>query len=453
MPILSNEYEVSVLGSCLNSKVALHAALDKLNEDDFYTTKHKMVFRQIVELDKRNEPVDVVSIFQRIKNGTRDSLSLDETMELKEFENYIIEISDSMVADENIVMYIRKLRELSQLRKFKRFSKFVESKAEDDIKHEEILKEIDLRYQAARFYNSESNIIGMNKLISEMFEDMENKHKNKDIGIKSGIKEIDEIIGYFSPAELIVIAARPSMGKTSLMASLIDNFVMQGLKPGYISLEEQRIDLAYRLVCKRQNLNLFQVKKGFTARRDLPKISMAAGPLSNCEVVVDDTADLTARQIRSIIRQMVIMHKIDIVLIDHLHRFNLETENENVGLDRATKDMKSAAKELQIPVILSAQLSRHDKKSRTVRLLDCGDKVNSVPRPVLTDLRASGGIEQNADTVIFIHREEYYTKHQEDFGKADIIVAKQRFGPIDDTQIRFVKESAYFKSKDQTEGW
>jgi replicative DNA helicase len=420
-PIAVIEYERAILGTCMISKTALVITMDSTEEEDYFLLGNKIVFRVIKELYDREELVDLITVSSKFKDD-------------HEMKAHVVELTDSLVADENIEKYIKTLKEKSQLRNLEKLADRIKNVVRQDEKQEDILGAIEEDYQKSMYSKSTSKIHIAFEITGEAFEIMSNRVKRENVdGVKSGIQALDDLIGYFANGELAIIAGRPSMGKTSLVVTMMYNALVAGYRVGYISLEEKREDVIYRMWCIKELVNLFQTKKGFLTRSDFTKVAKASGVIASYPLFVDDAAEMTARGARASMRQMILNNQVDIIFSDHLQDHALQSDNENIELQKIMAVYKATAKMYRKPVVLASQLSRPDKK------------LKEVPRPKLSDLRGSGSIEQKADVVVFVHRQEYYTKADEDKGKAELIVAKQRFGPCETAHIEFVKESAFFR--------
>lgn len=423
--------ERAVLGSSLISKIALNAVINGTEAADYYMPCNRDIYNQMKLLCERGESVGIESMHERM---VAIGWSYADCV-------YLAEIAETMCADENVESYIKTIVEKSQLRKVVHLHEKVDGIIKEDEPHDVTMEKIEKEYQKVMYSKAVAKIYTMQECLSDTFHAMENRNNKKIDGVKTGIVALDNIIGYCPNGDLTVIAGRPSQGKTSLMATIIYNLLVGGYRVGYLSLEEKREDLIYRLFCIAEGLNLFQAKKGFLPKRDFPKIRIAAGILSNYHLFIDDNSTQTARTVKSAMRKLLFEDKVDVILSDHLHQHTIDSDNENLEYGRIAQVYKAFGKDHRIPIILGSQLSRPDKK------------LKKVPRPKMSDLRASGAIEQIVDVLIMIHREETYTKDPEDKGKAELIVEKQRFGPCETAHVRFVNESAYFTDVTTESSW
>jgi replicative DNA helicase len=283
---------------------------------------------------------------------------------------------------------------------------------------------------------------GMGQLVSETFQYINEMFANPDpvSGLRTGFKELDQLTAGLQGSSLNVLAARPSMGKTAAALSIGQHAALrEGKTVGIFSLEMSAVQLVTRMLCSEARVDMSRVRNGQLSDRDFQRLADTAGRMSEARIFIDDNADLTVMELRSRARKLVAEHDLGLIIIDYLQLMTGGTGNENrqQEISNISRGLKALARELDIPVLVLSQLSR---------------AVESRPnkRPMLSDLRESGAIEQDADLVMFIYRDEYYDPHSEKQGIAEIIIGKQRNGPVGTVELQF--HSAHVRFNDLAKG-
>lgn len=444
-PLALVDYEYTILGSAINSKTALGLVVDSTDEQDYYKPINRYTFKLIKEMYNNNEVVDLVTVSSRAKKqGDRN-----------DYDEYLERVSENVTVFENLESYIKSVKEEAHKRRINKVLDAVRETLHSTDSIDKILEQVDSDYTAARYSRAENKIIDAQSMVRLMMNDMHARHvKDKNvIGYKSGIEELDKIIGEFSRGLFYIIAGRPSMGKTAVALSIMVNMLKDGVKIGFLSLEMGKIGISYRMCSIVSGVDLFRLSKGYCRREEIKPVGESASYISGQPFYIDDTPNITATKARSVIRQMIINYGVQIVFIDHLHKHKYNRIAENSELAEITNLYASSCKEFNIPIILLAQLSR-DKEKKAKPKPKKGEPNYDYLRPTLQDLRGSGAIEQDADVVIFVHRPEYYIKDDPALsGVAELIVAKQRDGDIGIADVQFNKSTANFKTKEITSEW
>lgn len=433
LPPQSLEAEVSVLGGVLLENEALNRALEVVNEGDFYREAHRQIFSALLHLYERNEPADLITLSEVLKK--RDAL---EEVGGIEYLNFLV---NSVPTAANIAYYAKIIKEKSILRKLiNRATEIINLGFGDAGDVDESLD----RAERLIFEISEDRVrpsfFHIKDIIKASFKTIENLYEKKQLitGVPTGFTKLDDLTSGLQPSDLIIVAGRPSMGKTALALNITQHAAIEGGIPSAIfSLEMAKEQLALRLLCSEAKVDAHRLRGGFLSETDWPKLTRAAGSLSEAPIFIDDTPGLTVLEMRAKSRRLKAEHNLGLVVVDYLQlmrgRANSETREQEIS--DISRSLKALAKELRLPVIALSQLNR--------KVEDRGDR-----RPQLADLRESGAIEQDADVIIFLYRDEVYNRSEDNphKGKAEIIVGKQRNGPTDKFELAFLDKYTCFEN-------
>jgi len=429
LPPYNKEAEQSVLGSCFHSSEAIAKALEVLSEEDFYKAANKKIFITMREQFEANEPIDVLAIADLLRK--KDELDNVGGLE------YLSLLEDYVPTATAVSHHAKILREKKILRDLIQTATDIVSNSysdKDDVdtlldKAEQSIFEISEKRTKASFFQ-------LPDVIRENVTNLENRTMKPGMvtGISCGFTGLDNVTAGFQPSDLIIIAARPSMGKTSFALD-IARFVSlhQGIPTAIFSLEMSRQQLGVRLLCSQARVDSQKVRTGYLATSDWPKIHEAGARLSEAKMYIDDSAALSVLDVRARARRLAAEQPLGLVIIDYLQLMQGRSNPESRQLEVSdiSRGLKALAKELNVPIIALSQLSRA-VEGRT-------DK-----RPLLSDLRESGSIEQDADVVMFIYRDVVYNPETDDPGKTEILVRKQRNGPIGDVHLHFENQFTRF---------
>ncbi|MEG2869151.1 MAG: replicative DNA helicase [Terrisporobacter sp.] len=432
----STEAEQSVIGSMIIDKSAIAQVLEKLKEEDFYRDGHKVIYKAIKEMFQKDMAVDLLTILEHLKST--------DMLEKSGGVTYVSELSASVPTTANLSAYIKIVEEKSLLRKLiKSSTKIIEESynGQDDV--EKVLDAAQKKiFDIAEKKNSGDYEV-LSSVLERGFLEIERLFNNKgDItGVGSGIKDLDEKTSGFQKGEMILIAARPSMGKTTFALNIAETAALRKGKSVVIfSLEMPREQLAYKLLCSEASVDMLKLRTGNLEDDDWERIAKATGPLSKAKIYIDDTAGLSVMEMRSKCRKIKMEHGIDMILIDYLQLMSgSNTESRQQEVSEISRSIKALAKEMECPVIALSQLSRAPEQ-------------RADHRPMLSDLRESGSIEQDADVVMFLYRDEYYNKESEDRGTAECIIAKQRNGPVGTVKMAWIGAHSKFADLDLVHG-
>ncbi len=423
--------EQAALGSMLLQEEAILHSVDILRPEDFYKKSHHTIFKCILELFEKSRGVDLVTLTEELN---RINL-LEEVGGI----TYLTNLINSVPTAANIGHYVKIIEEKSILRNLINSATKIISMGYEEKEDAKILLD---KAEHLIFEVSERNLgqsfVPIKEILQDSFEKIENLyHRDEFItGIPSGFDEFDDITTGFQPSELIVIAGRPGMGKTAFCMSIAQYIAVSKNTPvALFSLEMSKSQLVQRMLCSEARVDAHNLRKGRLAESDWPTLSMAAGRLASAPIFIDDTAGITCLEIKAKARRLKAQHNLGLIMIDYLQLIasSGRVENRQQEISEISRSLKGLARELNIPVIAVSQLSRAVEQ-RTER------------KPRLSDLRESGAIEQDADLVIFLYREEYYKPKTERKGIAEVIISKQRNGPTGQIDLAFVKEYAKFEN-------
>jgi len=437
LPPHSLEAEQSVLGGLMLENDAADKIGDVVSADDFYSDAHRIVYRSIVALIAEGKPADVVTVCE----GLASTQKLDYVGGLA----YVGALAQNVPTAANIRHYANIVRERSILRQLAstaseiaemafnplgRNAKMVLDEAEAKILH--------IAEQGSRGAQN-FQIIG--KLLANVVERIETLYNRDDpsdvTGVPTGFADLDRMTSGFQPGDLVVVAGRPSMGKTALALNIGENVALNtGMPVAVFSMEMGASQLAMRLIGSVGKLDQHKLRTGRLQPDDWDKLSTALGRLNEAPILIDETPALNAIEVRSRARRLMKQYgKLGLVIVDYLQLMQATTQGENraTEISEISRAMKSLAKELQVPVVALSQLNRSLEQRPN-------------KRPVMSDLRESGAIEQDADVIVFIYRDEVYNPETQDKGVAEIIIGKQRNGPIGTVRLTFLGEFTRFES-------
>jgi replicative DNA helicase len=435
-PPAAPEIEAAVLGAMLIEKEAVPKSIELLQTSSFYTKAHQLIFEAMVALFNKGEPIDTVTLYEELKRK--------EQLEEAGGAVYISKLSQNISSAANVEYHAKIILEKHILRGLITSSHNIARQAyEGSSDAFEILDNAEKNIFEIAQMHLKKSFQGMDRAVRDALEYIEAIHSktHQKFSVPTGFYELDDMLGGFQKSDLIIIAARPSMGKTAFALSLARNAAIDHKIPiGIFSLEMATMQLVIRLLCAEGRLNAHLVRTGKLPHEEGVKLSRNAHKLIESPIFIDDAPAQTVLEIRAKARRLKSEHKIGMIVIDYLQLMSGPTNSESREreISHISRSLKSLAKELEIPVVALAQLNRA-VEART-------DK-----RPQLSDLRESGSIEQDADVVIFLNRPEYYGIMKDENGEsnegvAEIIIGKQRNGPTGTVRLAFIKEYARFEN-------
>ena len=435
-PPSAPEIEASVLGAMIIEKEAVPKAIELLTPESFYLKEHKKIFEVKVSLFESGEPIDTVTLYDELKKR--------EELEEVGGAVYLSKLSQNISSAANIEYHAKIILEKEILRGLITSSHDIAKAAYEGTEDAfDILDNAERKIFEITESHLKKTFLGMDRAVRDALEYIEAIHSktNQKFSVPTGFYELDEILGGFQKSDLIIVAARPSMGKTALALTLARNAAMEHKIPiGIFSLEMSTMQLVIRMLCAEGRLNAHLVRTGKLPSSEGVKLSKNAHKLIESPIYVDDTPAQSILEIRAKARRLKVEKNIGMVIIDYLQLMQgpAKVESREREISHISRSLKSLAKELNIPVLALAQLNRA-VETRT-------DK-----RPQLSDLRESGSIEQDADVVIFLNRPEYYGIMKDENGNSlegitEVIVGKQRNGPTGEIKLAFIKEYARFEN-------
>lgn len=432
MPPQNIEAEQSVLGTVLLSDHSLSAVLELLVSKDFYKDTHKLIFEAMIVLFEKNEPQDIITVSNKLK----DLNQLDDAGGVA----YLATLTSIVPVTANIFHYAKIIRQKAVLRNLIAVNTEIagrcyEEQGDIDILVDEAEQAI---FEIARS-KSDQSFTPLKRIIPGAFETVEMLYKRKEMitGVPTGFTELDKMTAGMQPSDLIILAGRPSMGKTAFAMNIAQNAALLD-KTGVaiFSLEMSKEQLAMRLLCSTGHIDSQRVRTGKLREEDWPKLSRAVGMLTDAPMYIDDTPAISVLEMRAKVRRLAARYPLGMIIVDYLQLMRgRNTENRTQEISEISRSLKAMAKELKVPVIALSQLNR-SLESRP-------DK-----RPMMSDLRESGAIEQDADVICFIYRDEVYNKAEDNpnRGLAEIIIGKQRNGPTGTVKLTFIKEFTMFEN-------
>jgi replicative DNA helicase len=431
----SNEAEQAVLGAMLLDNDAALRGLELLDDPHFYRESHRRVFRAMRRLVERRVNIDHVTL--------RDELERRGELESAGGEVYLAELIDAAVTTANLEAHAGIVREKSVLRQLIEGATAIVSHAYQGARPvNELLDEAESRIFQISQYRKAEGFSRIKEMLWPTMERIEKLHQQgKQVtGVPSGFKDLDEMTTGLQPSDLVILAARPSMGKTAFCLNLAAHAAANGTGVAFFSLEMAKESLVQRLLCAEARVDSQRVRRGTLSDTDFTMLARAAGVLASCPIWIDDTPALTLLEMRSKARRLRMENEIGLVVVDYLQlmRSPAYAENRVQEISDISRSLKALARELEVPVLALSQLSRASEQRGGER------------KPILSDLRDSGAIEQDADIVMFIHRPEMYEPLDRDGnsneGKAELIVAKHRNGPTGAVDLYFHKHFTRFAS-------
>jgi replicative DNA helicase len=432
------EAEMAVLGSMLIEPEACEKALDILQESDFYLDAHKRVFRAVYFLVNSSQAVDNVTVSEQLRKKSE--------LDAVGGSSYLAELINKVTTAAHVEHYAKIVKERSVLRNLINVATAVVTSCYSQEKeHKVILDEAQASILKASELQSADKVVDTKALVHEVIDQIEKSvHEKQAVtGVPTGLTAFDRLTTGFQKSDLILIAARPSMGKTALAQNIVAHAVLEKNIPTlFFSLEMNKHSIMKRFIAAEAKINLKDIRTGFFKRDRWQDITTAGARFSDSPLFINDSPGMTVFSVRSIARDMMSKlrkdnKKLGLIVIDYLQLLRggaARAENRQQEVAEISRSLKQLARELEIPVIALAQLSRASE-----------DKTRTDNKPKLSDLRESGSLEQDADLVVLIHREGYYKRNDPTLeNKATLIIAKQRNGPTDDVPVLFLRDITRF---------
>ncbi len=431
LPPQNIEAEQSVLGGIMIDNDAINRAVELVETEDFYRESHRKIFRAMLDLSEKGEPIDLLTLTSSLKDRGQ--------LEDVGGGTYLSLLVDQMPTAAHVGTYAKIIREKSILRRLIHGATEIVTRCydtTDETDHlldhsEKIVFDIAQKRIRQPFFAMRDIVKAGFKMIEKLFERQE-----AVTGVPTGFLELDRMTAGLQPSDLIVVAGRPSMGKTAFALCLVAHAAIQKKIPSAIfSLEMSKEQLAQRMLCLEGRIDSSKLRGGFLSESDWPKLTRAAGELSEAPIFVDDSPGLNILEMRAKARRLQKEHGLGLIVVDYLQlmRGLTQTDSREREISEISRSLKALAKELNIPVIALSQLNRMVENRRP-------------PKPILADIRESGAIEQDADLILFLYREEVYDRDTLNKGIAEIIIGKQRNGPVGEVRLAFLAPFTRFEN-------
>lgn len=432
IPPHSVESEQSILGSILLDKDAMITVTETIRPDDFYKEAHKIIYECMIKLSNKNEPIDLITLTEELRRQGH----LDDIGGI----TYITSLSTIVPTTSNVKYYADIVKEKSVLRKLIKASNDIINLGYDgSTKIEDVLDKAEKKIFDISQEKASDDFKSINSVLMDAYDMIEHLYTNKTemTGITTGFTDLNKKINGMQRTDLLLIAARPAMGKTAFSLNLVQNAALKGdASVAVFSLEMSKEQLVQRMLSSQSNVELSKLKTGKLGENDWPRIIDAMAVLSNAKIHIDDTPGIKISELRSKCRKLKIEQGLDLILIDYLQLMEGEGNNESrqQEISKISRSLKVIAKELNCPVVALSQLSRAPEQ-------------RADHRPMLSDLRESGAIEQDADIVMFLYRDEYYHPDSDRKNIGEVIIAKNRHGETGAVELVWLGEVQKFADK------
>ncbi len=432
IPPHSVESEQSILGSILLDKDAIITVSETIRPNDFYKEAHKIIYESMIKLNNKGEPIDLITLTEELrKQGFLDDVG---------GISYITSLSTIVPTTSNVKYYADIVKEKSVLRQLIKASNDIINLGYDgSSKVEDVLEKAEKRIFDISQEKASDDFKSINSVLMDAYDMIESLYTSKAeiTGITTGFRDLNKKINGLQRTDLLLIAARPAMGKTAFSLNLVQNAALKGdASVAVFSLEMSKEQLVQRMLSSQSNVELKKLKTGKLTEHDWPRIIDAMAVLSNAKIHIDDTPGIKISELRSKCRKLKIEQGLDLILIDYLQLMEGEGNNESrqQEISKISRSLKIIAKELNCPVVALSQLSRAPEQ-------------RADHRPMLSDLRESGAIEQDADIVMFLYRDEYYHPDSDRKNIGEVIIAKNRHGETGSVELVWLGEIQKFADK------
>lgn len=429
------EAEQSVLGAMILDKDALITAIERLSGDDFYKEANKEIFEAIYSLYNKNEPVDLITL--------AEELTKRDILEAVGGITYLANLADGVSTTANIKIYCEIVEEKSILRRLiKASNEIIAEGYKDELELDNIIDQAEKRIFDITQRKSSEGFININKALMDTLNKIEEMSQTGGgiTGLSTGFVDLDRKTSGLQKSDLILVAARPSMGKSAFTVNVAQNCALRnGASVAIFSLEMSIGQIVQRMLSAESHVELQKIITGDLNDEEWSRLGRAMGPLGSAKIFIDDTAGITLNDMKAKCRKLKIEQGLDLVMIDYLQLMNGDgrSENRQQEISAISRGLKGMARELDIPIIALSQLSR-------------APELRADHRPILSDLRESGAIEQDADVVMMLYRDEYYNKDTEKKNIGEIIITKQRNGPTGTVDLVFMGKYTKFLNMERT---
>ncbi len=439
IPPQNLEAEQSILGGLMLDREALDQVGDLLLAEDFYKPAHQKIYNAIKELHSKGQPIDIITVTNVLQG--------EGSMEMVGGPEYLISLLDKTISSANISSHAKIVKDKATLRRLITINSQLIEKAynQEFVDVESFVDQAESEIFKVSENKTQTGLVGSMEIVKASIQKIEELYKNKAeiTGIGTGFKKLDEMTAGLHPGEMTIIAARPSMGKTAFSLNIAQHIALRLKKTvAYFSLEMGKESMMMRMLSAESKVSMSEIRNGRIQDSAWPKLINAASALSEASIFIDDTPGISPFEIRSRARRLKAEHGLDVIMIDYLQLMSMKQKYSSREQEVAeiSKSLKAIAKELQIPVIALAQLNR-------------GVEGRTEKKPMLSDLRESGSIEQDADVIMMLYRDDYYDKENPDKqGHAEVIVGKQRNGATGPVKLRFDAQYNRFRDAEPEAG-
>ncbi|MBQ1876129.1 MAG: replicative DNA helicase [Selenomonas sp.] len=431
VPPQNLEAERSVLGAMLIRKEAITEVQEILRADDFYRESHKIVFAAMEELVRRSEAVDLVTLAEELRK--------EEQLEKVGGMPFITDLANAVPTAANVGFHAKIVKEKADLRRLIDAATQIAGMAYEDAQDVPvIMDEAEKQILAVADTQQQNGFEPLKRILVRTFEHIDTLYESKGglTGLSTGFHDLDAMTSGLQASDLVLVAARPSMGKTAFTLNIATHAGLEGHTVAFFSLEMSKEQLMQRMLCSEGGIDSQRLRTGQLQDDEWTKLVETADRLNRAPIYIDDTAGITVMELRSKARRLKAEHGLDLIVIDYLQLMqgkpSKNSDNRQQEISEISRSLKALARELNVPVVALSQLSR-SVESRQVK------------KPMLSDLRESGSLEQDADIVMFLYREDYYDQETENKNITEIIIAKHRNGPIGHVDLYFQKEFTKFR--------
>jgi len=422
--------ERSVLAAMMLDEGAIGRAIEMVDASAFYRTSHMKLFEALVALYNARVPADLITVAEELKKrGDLEAVGGPQ---------FLAQVMEYATTAANLEQHIRIVHSKAILRQLIKATTEIQQQCYSGSEETaEILDQSEARIFGITDQRIRQGFTGIRELLKPTFDNIQKlfERKVQVTGVPSGWDDLDKLTSGWQPGDLVILAGRPSMGKSSAAVNMAENAAIRHNVPVAIfSLEMSKEQLAMRLLCSQSEVSLQKVRTGYLGNEDWPRLTTGAGLLTSAPIMIDDSPTLSVLELRAKCRRLKADKKLGLVVVDYLQlmRSSTPAENRVQEISQISRGLKGLAKELEVPIIALSQLSR------------AVEQRGGSGRPQLSDLRDSGSIEQDADVVVFVYREVVYKPDTPEPGKAQLIIAKQRNGPTDDVDMTFLRECTKF---------
>lgn len=435
-PPQNTDAEASLLGAILIDSDAIVKIADAIDSGDFFDQRHRRIYEAITQLYEQRSPIDVLTLADQLKNNNY--------LDLVGGPSYLTELTNYVPTASHVEQYAEIVAQKALRRRLIKASQDIVGLGYDESKQlRELIEEAEQSLFEVSQQHVKQSVVSLESILADSFERLDDLHKDKSKlrGIATGYKDLDNILAGFQRSDLFILAARPSMGKTAFVLNLAQNVALQSKEPVLLfSLEMSKEQLVDRLLSMESGVDAWALRTGNLTDNDFEKIGEAMGRLSEAPIYIDDTPGITVGDLRTKARREAHQRKLGLIVVDYLQlmsggsRYGNEA-NRVQEISEISRGLKSVARELDVPLIALSQLSR-SVESRSPQI------------PQLADLRESGSIEQDADVVAFLYREDYYNPDTDRKNVMDVLIKKHRNGPIGNVELYFDRDKQRIKSLD-----